>query len=118
MVQIRLSRYGTKKAPFYRVVVAEKRRPRDGRFIPGLDVTVTVSTADGEELGSHPQRFLWHPWLHHYGRNWTLPGDGSYDIAVHIRPAEFMRHDKENGARFAQPVEVEFKGVEITTGQK
>jgi small subunit ribosomal protein S16 len=33
MVQIRLSRYGTKKAPFYRVVVAEKRRPRDGRFI-------------------------------------------------------------------------------------
>jgi small subunit ribosomal protein S16 len=33
MVQIRLSRYGTKKAPFYRVVVADKRRPRDGRFI-------------------------------------------------------------------------------------
>ena len=33
MVQIRLSRYGTKKSPFYRIVVAEKRRPRDGRFI-------------------------------------------------------------------------------------
>ena len=33
MVQIRLSRYGTKKAPFYRIVVADQRSPRGGRFI-------------------------------------------------------------------------------------
>ena len=30
---IRLSRYGAKKKPFYRLVVADKRKPRDGRFI-------------------------------------------------------------------------------------
>jgi len=33
MVKIRLRRMGAKKAPFYRVVVADSRYPRDGRFI-------------------------------------------------------------------------------------
>ena len=32
-VKIRLIRMGAKKAPFYRVVVADSRSPRDGRFI-------------------------------------------------------------------------------------
>lgn len=33
MVKIRLRRVGAKKAPFYRIVVADSRSPRDGRFI-------------------------------------------------------------------------------------
>ena len=33
MVKIRLRRLGAKKAPFYRIVVADSRYPRDGRFI-------------------------------------------------------------------------------------
>lgn len=33
MVKLRLRRMGAKKAPFYRVVVADSRSPRDGRFI-------------------------------------------------------------------------------------
>ena len=33
MVKIRLHRMGAKKAPFYRIVVADSRYPRDGRFI-------------------------------------------------------------------------------------
>ena len=32
-VKIRLARHGRKKAPFYRLVVADSRSPRDGRFI-------------------------------------------------------------------------------------
>ena len=32
-VQIRVRRMGQKKAPFYRIVVADSRSPRDGRFI-------------------------------------------------------------------------------------
>ncbi len=32
-VKIRLRRMGTKKTPFYRIVVADSRYPRDGRFI-------------------------------------------------------------------------------------
>jgi small subunit ribosomal protein S16 len=32
-VKIRLARHGAKKSPFYRIVVADSRSPRDGRFI-------------------------------------------------------------------------------------
>ncbi|MBQ0026613.1 MAG: 30S ribosomal protein S16 [Lachnospiraceae bacterium] len=32
-VKIRLTRIGAKKAPFYRIIVADSRSPRDGRFI-------------------------------------------------------------------------------------
>ena len=35
-LKIRLSRAGAKKRPFYRVVVADTRRPRDGRFLERL----------------------------------------------------------------------------------
>ena len=36
MVKIRLKRMGMKKNPFCRVVVADERSPRDGRFIDGI----------------------------------------------------------------------------------
>ncbi|MEL7609821.1 MAG: 30S ribosomal protein S16 [Bacillota bacterium] len=36
MVKIRLRRMGAKKAPFYRIVVADSRAPRDGAFIEEL----------------------------------------------------------------------------------
>ncbi|MDY0234447.1 MAG: 30S ribosomal protein S16 [Gudongella sp.] len=35
-VKIRLKRMGAKKTPFYRIVVADSRAPRDGRFIEEL----------------------------------------------------------------------------------
>jgi len=38
MVKIRLRRMGAKKAPYYRVVVADSRCPRDGRFIEEIGV--------------------------------------------------------------------------------
>jgi small subunit ribosomal protein S16 len=37
-VTIRLTRAGSKKVPFYRVVAADSRSPRDGRFIEQLGV--------------------------------------------------------------------------------
>ncbi len=90
----------------------------DDRFIPHLDVTVTVLDESGNEVGSHKQEFLWHPWLYHYGRNWELPGDGKYTLKVDIKAPKFMRHDKKNGLRFANDVQVVFEGVKIKTGQK
>ncbi|NBQ46653.1 MAG: 30S ribosomal protein S16 [Proteobacteria bacterium] len=36
MLKIRLSRGGTKKRPFYQIVVADSRNPRDGKFIEKL----------------------------------------------------------------------------------
>ncbi len=64
-VKIRLRRMGAKKAPFYRVVVADSRFPRDGRFIeeigyydPTKEPTVINIDADKAkkwiELGAQP----------------------------------------------------------------
>ena len=90
----------------------------DGRFVPGLPVTATLVDAGGNEVGTHRQPFLWHPWLYHYGRNWTVPGDGAYTLRVRIDPPYFPRHDKVNGRRYVEPVEVEFRDVRIKTGRK
>ena len=48
MVKIRLRRVGAKKAPYYRIVVADSRSPRDGRFIEELGVYDPM--ADGETV--------------------------------------------------------------------
>lgn len=50
-VAIRLARQGAKKRPFYRVVAADKRDPRDGRFIEQLgtyDPRVKQFTINGD----------------------------------------------------------------------
>jgi small subunit ribosomal protein S16 len=44
MVKIRLKRQGAKKAPFYRVVVADSRSPRDGRNIEELGTYNPMTT--------------------------------------------------------------------------
>ena len=41
-VKIRLRRMGAKKAPFYRIVVADSRYPRDGRFIEEIGTYNTL----------------------------------------------------------------------------
>ncbi len=38
MVKMRLKRMGSKGAPFYRIVVADSRYPRDGRFIEEVGI--------------------------------------------------------------------------------
>ena len=56
-VKIRLRRMGAKKAPFYRVVVADSRYPRDGRFIEEIGTSdptkepalVNIDTAKADE---------------------------------------------------------------------
>jgi hypothetical protein len=90
----------------------------DGRFIPGLTIYLTVRDKDGKEIGTHLQPFMWHPWLYHYGRNWVLPGNGEYTLHVRIDPPTWHRHDDKNGKRYAKPVEVEFRNVQVKTGQK
>ena len=43
-VKIRLKRMGAKKAPFYRIVVADSRSPRDGKFIESIGYYDPVTT--------------------------------------------------------------------------
>lgn len=55
MVKIRLRRMGAKKQPFYRIVVADSRYPRDGRFIEEIgtynpQAKPTVFTVDADKV--------------------------------------------------------------------
>ena len=54
MVKIRLRRMGAKKAPYYRIVVADSRCPRDGRFIE--EVGTYDPTIEGEKLKVNMER--------------------------------------------------------------
>ena len=66
-VKIRLSRQGRKKAPFYRLVVADSRSPRDGKFIE-LIGTYNPMT-DPASVAINEERALY--WL----KNGALPSD-------------------------------------------
>ncbi len=48
-VKIRLARGGSKKRPFYRIVAADSRMPRDGRFIEKLGTYNPLLAKDSEE---------------------------------------------------------------------
>ncbi|HXF62644.1 MAG TPA: 30S ribosomal protein S16 [Caldilineaceae bacterium] len=50
MVRIRLRRMGAKKKPFYRVVVAHKESPRDGRFIETIGTYDPRTTPETVEI--------------------------------------------------------------------
>jgi Fe2+ transport protein len=93
------------------------RSAADGRFLPCLKVTATLADSNGKEIATQPMPFLWHPWIYHYGRNWSVPGDGEYRLRVHVDAPDFPRHDRINGRRFQEPVNLEFK-LRIKTGRK
>ena len=46
MVKIRLKRVGTKKKPFYRIVVTDSRKPREGRFIEQVGLYQPIMNED------------------------------------------------------------------------
>ncbi|KGQ35849.1 30S ribosomal protein S16 [Gallibacterium anatis] len=50
MVTIRLSRGGAKKRPFYQIVVADSRYPRDGRFIERIGFFNPIASGKAERL--------------------------------------------------------------------
>jgi small subunit ribosomal protein S16 len=62
MVKIRLSRFGRKKAPFYRLVVQDERRARDGRFIEIVGRYQPVNPNPEKEVEIFEERALY--WLH------------------------------------------------------
>ena len=66
-VRIRLSRHGKKKAPFYRLVVADSRAPRDGRFIEMIGTYNPMT--DPAEVKVDEERAL------HWLKQGALPSD-------------------------------------------
>lgn len=61
MVTIRLARGGAKKKPFYHVVVADKRRARDGRYIEQIGYFNPVAQGQEKELHIDLERIQY--WL-------------------------------------------------------
>jgi small subunit ribosomal protein S16 len=51
-VTIRLSRHGAKKRPFYRIVVSDRRYPRDGRYIEQVGTYDPKLASGGVKLSS------------------------------------------------------------------
>ena len=63
MVKIRLKRLGAKKAPFYRIVVADARTPRDGKTLAELGIydptrSPTVLRVDADEAKKWLETYL------------------------------------------------------------
>jgi small subunit ribosomal protein S16 len=50
MVKIRLTRGGAKKRPFYHIVIADERAPRDGRYIERIGFYNPIARGQEEEL--------------------------------------------------------------------
>lgn len=72
MVKIRLRRLGAKKAPFYRIVVADSRYPRDGRFIEEIGTyNPLVTPAEVKVDGERAQQWI---------KNGAQPTDTVRDI--------------------------------------
>lgn len=69
MVTIRLTRSGAKKHPFYKIVVADIRAPRDGRYIERIGFY--NPTAQGAEVALRVDRGRAEHWL----RNGAQPTD-------------------------------------------
>jgi hypothetical protein len=89
-----------------------------GRLLPDLNVRVAVSDESGHPISVEVVPFMWHPWIHHYGRNWRVPRAGHYRLQVHVDPPPWARTDRDLGRRFEQAIDVQFDDVPFHTGQK
>lgn len=46
--------------------------------MPALEEAEGLYAWEGGDLVWHEHPMQWHPMIYHYGRNWTLPADGTY----------------------------------------
>lgn len=82
MVVIRLSRGGAKKRPFYHIVVSDKRRSRDGRFIERLGYFNPIASGKDVRLTLDIER------VQHWLANGAQPSDRvKHLIKVHKETA-------------------------------
>lgn len=102
-VRIRLRREGKKKQPFYRIVVADKRAPRDGRFIEDLGYYQPL--AQPSEIGLDHERAL--QWL----RDGAEPSEAVVNLLriegvwEQFRPEEAMSAAERANRRAAKRAE-------------
>src|SRR5262245_49626964 len=93
-LKIRLSRAGSKKRPYYHIVVADVRSPRDGRFIEALGSWNPLLPKDGERVKLDAERVK--HWLSHG----ALPTDR---VARFLDGEGLSKREARNNPNKAQP---------------
>lgn len=94
-LKIRLSRGGAKKRPFYRIVVADGRAPRDGRFIERLGTYDPLLPRDSEERVKFDAERV---------KFWLARGAQPTDrVARFFGQAEIIEMPKRNNPEKAKP---------------
>lgn len=84
MVKIRLKRMGTTKKPYYRIVVADSRSPRDGRFIDQIGIYHPISKEE-KQVKFDAEKV----------KKWFLNGAQPTNIVRKLLNKENFRFDRE-----------------------
>ncbi|MGN6145893.1 MAG: 30S ribosomal protein S16 [Mesorhizobium sp.] len=93
-LKIRLARAGSKKRPYYHIVVADVRSPRDGRFIEAVGAWNPLLPKDGDRIKLDEDR------VKHWLGNGALPTDR---VARFLDQAGISKRDARNNPTKAQP---------------
>jgi small subunit ribosomal protein S16 len=93
-LKIRLARAGSKKRPYYHVVVADVRSPRDGRFIEAVGSWSPLLPKDGDRVKLNEER------VKHWLGQGALPTDR---VARFLDQAGIAKRDARNNPEKAKP---------------
>jgi small subunit ribosomal protein S16 len=93
-LKIRLARAGSKKRPYYHIVVADVRSPRDGRFIEAVGAWNPLLPKDGERIKIDEERVK--HWLSHG----ALPTDR---VARFLDQAGLAKREARSNPKKAEP---------------
>ena len=93
-VKLRLARGGSKKRPFYSIVAADERMPRDGRYIEKLGTYNPMLPKDGERVVLNKER----------AEHWLKHGAKPTDRVARFLDAEgLLKREARNNPQKAQP---------------
>ncbi len=93
-LKIRLARAGSKKRPYYHIVVADVRSPRDGRFIEAVGAWNPTLPKDGERVKLDADR------INHWLGHGALPTDR---VARFLTEAGLAKREARNNPTKALP---------------
>lgn len=93
-LKIRLSRAGSKKRPYYHIVIADVRTPRDGRFIEQVGSWNPMLPKDGDRVKVDEER------VKHWMANGALPTDR---VARFLAEAGIVQRDARSNPTKGEP---------------
>ena len=112
MVVIRLSRSGNKNRPYFNVVVADSRKPRDGRFIERIGFYNPMAREGSETLRLETDRIEY--WQ---GHGALLSETMTRIVKLHAKGPEGLAEMKENDAKKAASKKAKRKAEKIAKAE-